>query len=171
METAVPTAVISATAQPTTVTNVVLPQEVYALMLGVGWILAIFVAALGLLVLWKILTDKIKLDGLLDEPAALGQPAKASLARFQFLVFTFVIAMTLFLVIISKGPGFPETIPGEIFALLGISGGSFLVSKGITSNDKQNTLQANLKIEEQKTLQTAIQNKVDQNTLNQMLLK
>jgi len=135
-------------------------------MMVVGWMLAIFIAALGLLILWKMLKGDIKLDGLLTET-----DGKASLSRFQFLIFTFVIAMSLFLIVISKGPGFPETIPGEIFALLGISGGSFLVSKGIDSNDRQHqdALQTNLKIEQEKTLQTALQQGVKEpNQLNQL---
>ncbi len=31
-------------------------------------------------------------------------------------------------------PGFPESIPSEIFVLLGISGGTYAISKGIQSN-------------------------------------
>jgi uncharacterized BrkB/YihY/UPF0761 family membrane protein len=102
------------------------------LTLAIGWILAVFIGALGLLVLVLIATNKIKLDKLLSEPDGSG-----SLSRFQFLIFTFVIAMSLFLVIVAQDPpAFPETISGEIFALLGISGGSYLVSKGIqTSRD------------------------------------
>jgi uncharacterized BrkB/YihY/UPF0761 family membrane protein len=71
----------------------------------------------------------VDLDRLISEPNG-----DASLSRFQFLVFTFVIAMSLFLIIVST-KSFP-TIPGAILALLGISGGSYVVSKGIqTSRD------------------------------------
>ena len=45
-----------------------------------------------------------------------------------------MIAFGLFLVIIvngSEAPAFPALIPGRILALLGISGSSYLVSKGI----------------------------------------
>src|SRR5262249_49131478 len=56
--------------------------------------------------------------------------------RFQFMIFTFVIALSLFLVIVGKSPPqFPNIIPGGILALLGISGSSFLVSKGIQFSD------------------------------------
>ena len=110
--------------------------DMYVLMMVIGWMLAIFIAVLGGMVLYFILTGKIRLTGLLDEEGG----DKASMARFQFLVFTFIIALSLFLVIASSGGAdgtlsFPE-IPAEIFALLGISGGSFLVSKGIKANQE-----------------------------------
>ena len=95
-----------------------------------GWIIAVFIAGLGLLVLYRILRGDIDLNKLLED-----EQGKASLSRFQFLIFTFVIAMSLFLVITAQQPpAFPPEIPGEIFALLGISGGSYLVSKGVQAN-------------------------------------
>ena len=57
-----------------------------------------------------------------------GNP-KASLARFQFLLFTFVVA-GLFLLLSIEAGTFVE-IPNNVLALIGISGGSFLVSKGV----------------------------------------
>ena len=60
----------------------------------------------------------------------------ASLSRFQFLVFTFVVAMSLFYLIVIKSPPDFPLVPNQILALLGISGGSYVVSKGIqTSRD------------------------------------
>jgi len=93
----------------------------------IGWIIAIFVASLGAVIIVLIIVGKINLEKLISEPNG-----DASLSRFQFLIFTFVIAMSLFLVIVAT-KGFP-TIPGEILALLGISGGSFVVSKGISTS-------------------------------------
>ena len=57
-------------------------------------ILAGILLAFAFLVLWKIFRGDIALDDLLSEPPAPGQsgPPKASLSRFQFLIFTFVIA-------------------------------------------------------------------------------
>jgi uncharacterized BrkB/YihY/UPF0761 family membrane protein len=96
----------------------------------VGWILAVFIAGLGVLILWRIATGEIELNKLLQD-----EEKKASLSRFQFLIFTFVIAMSLYLVIVSASPpAFPKEIPGEIFALLGISGGTYVVSKGVQAN-------------------------------------
>jgi hypothetical protein len=55
------------------------------------------------------------------------------MSRFQFLVFTFVIALSLFFVIFATN-GFP-VIPGTVLSLLGISSSSYLVSKGIQFSD------------------------------------
>jgi hypothetical protein len=65
-----------------------------------------------------------------------GDDGDASLSRFQFLIFTFVIALGLFLIIVNQpgGPAFPKEIPGGILALLGISGGSYVASKGVDAN-------------------------------------
>lgn len=102
------------------------------LILAVGWVLVVFVGLLELLILWKIWVGDIDLNKLISEANG-----DASLSRFQFLIFTFVISMSLFLVIVSSGPGFPEKIPAGIFALLGISGGSYVVSKGIHVNKEK----------------------------------
>ncbi len=96
-----------------------------------GYVLCAIVGLLGLIVLWKILDGTINISRLISEPNG-----DASMSRFQFLVFTFVIAMSLFLVIVGKSPPkLPGVIPGGILALLGISGSSYLVSKGIQFSD------------------------------------
>jgi hypothetical protein len=67
---------------------------------------------------------------------------KASLSRFQFLIFTFVIAGLYLLLSIEAGT-FVD-IPTNVLGLLGISGGSFLVSKGMsTSSQKKKVDDAN----------------------------
>ena len=92
-----------------------------------AWIVVIFIGLTSLLILWYMVTEKIKLEKLISE-----KNGDASLSRFQFLVFTFVIAMSLFLVVIGQDPPiFPPKIAPEIMALLGISGGSYVISKGI----------------------------------------
>ena len=97
----------------------------------IGWVLTLFIGGLGVILLWKMGNGKINLAKLISEP-----DGDASLSRFQFLIFTFVIAMSLFFVTVSNSPwAFPEIPPG-ILALLGISSGSYIVSKGIqTSRD------------------------------------
>ncbi len=55
---------------------------------------------------------------------------KASLSRLQLLLFTFVIA-GLYLVM-SIEAGYFVPIPTEVLGLLGISGGSYLISKGVS---------------------------------------
>ncbi len=57
--------------------------------------------------------------------------SKASLSRFQLLLFTFVIA-GLYLILSVEAGDFIE-IPQSVLGLLGISGGSYLISKGISS--------------------------------------
>jgi uncharacterized membrane protein len=99
------------------------------LRLLIGWSLAIFLAVLEAIFLYRVATDQISLKYLISDERGF-----ASLSRFQFLIFTFVIAMTLFYLIIAKGE-YP-VIPNQILALLGISGGSYVVAKGIqTSHD------------------------------------
>ncbi len=104
------------------------------LALIAGWITAVFIGALGIIIIYYIISGKIDLSKLISE-----KDGSASLSRFQFLIFTFVIAMSLLLIIVSqRPPDFPDTIPPEIFILLGISGGTYVISKGIqTSGETQ----------------------------------
>lgn len=91
-----------------------------------GWIITIFIGAVAAIILWYIISGKIDLKHLISE-----SNGQASLSRFQLLIFTFVIAMGLFLIIVGSDPlAFPE-IPAGVFALLGISGGSYVLSKNI----------------------------------------
>jgi hypothetical protein len=93
------------------------------------WAVTVLVVFLEGVVIFLILTGRIRLDRLISEP-----DGNASLARFQFLVFTFVIATSFFLVVVGQDPpGFPERIPPEVLVLLGLSGGSYLLSQGIDS--------------------------------------
>jgi hypothetical protein len=93
----------------------------------IGWVLTIFLGLLGLVILWLIISGRIDLKYLLSEPNG-----GASLSRFQFLVFTFVVALSLMYLTLNKLV-YPD-IPGGILALLGISGGSYVVSKGVQAS-------------------------------------
>jgi hypothetical protein len=96
-----------------------------------GYVTLALIGAYGFLVVHKIWNGDIKLEKLLSEPNG-----DASLARFQFLIFTFVIALSLFLVVVGQDrPAFPAVIPATVLALLGISGSSYLVSKSIQFSD------------------------------------
>lgn len=99
-----------------------------------SWIVAILVGLIGLAIVFQMLTGKIDLKRLISE-----SDGKGSMARLQFLIFTFVIAGSFFLITVSSNPpAFPSKIPGEVLALLGISGGSYVLGKGIqTSKDTQ----------------------------------
>jgi hypothetical protein len=79
-------------------------------------------------VLWKIYRGEISLVGLVSEPPpGPGERSKASLSRFQFLLFTFVIAGLYLLLSIEAGT-FVD-IPTNVLMLLGISSGSYVVAK------------------------------------------
>ncbi|MBW7998477.1 MAG: hypothetical protein FVQ81_18275 [Candidatus Glassbacteria bacterium] len=96
------------------------------LTLVAGWMIVVFVGLLGLVVLWKIVTNEIDLTFLISE-----ENGQASLSRFQFLIFTFVIALSFFLITVhGEAVKFPD-VPQGVWALLGISGGSYVISKGI----------------------------------------
>jgi NADH:ubiquinone oxidoreductase subunit 6 (subunit J) len=98
-----------------------------------GWLIAIFLGALGIIILIYIINGKIDLSKLISE-----KDGSASLSRFQFLIFTFVIAVSLLIIVVSQEPpNFPSTIPPEIFILLGISGGTYVISKGIQKSAEQ----------------------------------
>ncbi len=94
------------------------------------WLVVLFIGLVGLIVLYRMVSGKIDLQYLISE-----ENTHASMSRFQLLIFTFIISVSLFLIIISKTPpDFPENIPNEILWLLGISGGSYVLAKGIQSN-------------------------------------
>ena len=84
----------------------------------------------------------IKLDGLIAEldPAKPSDYGKASLSRFQFLLFTFVVAGLFLLLSIETGAF--VNVPGDVLGLIGISSGTFVVSKAV-SNQANKPDQAN----------------------------
>jgi hypothetical protein len=94
------------------------------LALVMGWIVTVLIAAFALAIIYKMIKGDINLMYLIA-----GADGDASLARFQFLVFTFVIALGLFLIILSAkdGPRFPDTI----------SGGSYVTAKAVDANANQ----------------------------------
>lgn len=95
------------------------------LQLIVGYCLLVVVALLGFAILWGILTGKIDLSLLVTESGG-----GASMSRFQLLVFTFVIALSFFFIVVGTGQ-FPNPIPSQVLTLLGISATTYGVSKGI----------------------------------------
>lgn len=105
-----------------------------------GWVVVSFIGLAGLIVLWKMLKCTAPdLATLWSETDSTGDKRidKASLSRFQFLIFTFVIAIGLLYVIFHSG-SFPD-IPSSVYILLGISGGSYVVSKGIQQTQSPGT--------------------------------
>jgi hypothetical protein len=100
-------------------------------------LIVVILAAFASVVLGKIITNDIDIKYLISE-----DNGNASLSRFQFLLFTFVIAASYFLfvaAIVTKDVGtfikdgkilLPD-IPGNVLGLIGISGGSYVVAKAI----------------------------------------
>jgi len=91
-------------------------------------VIAFIILGTALLIWWKIFTNTIDLEYLIAEANG-----EASLSRFQFLLFTFVIAGLYLLLCIESGT-FVE-VPQSVLGLLGISGGSYILSKGIQSSN------------------------------------
>ncbi len=99
------------------------------LALAAGYVITILIAGFGVVILWKIVSGTINLSLLLSENNGV-----ASLSRFQFLIFTFVISMSLLLLVlanIDSGVNAFPPITSDTLLLLGISGGTYAVSKGI----------------------------------------
>ncbi|MEH6629822.1 MAG: hypothetical protein V7776_03295 [Halopseudomonas aestusnigri] len=95
------------------------------LQLAAGWVIVAFMTALGGIIVVKMMVGEkggIDLSKLVSE-----ENGDASLSRFQFLIFTFIIAMGLLLIILKNG-NFPN-IGSDVFGLLGISGGSYVAAK------------------------------------------
>jgi hypothetical protein len=105
------------------------------LKIATGFTLLALIFLFGFSVLVYIANGSIDLSGLLSETDG---SKGASMSRFQLLIFTLVIALSLFLVTVSK-MAFPSTIPPEILTLLGISASTYAVSKGIQMSATQTT--------------------------------
>jgi len=125
--------------------------------LVIGWLLTAIIALLALKILIKVFRDEIDLEFLISD-----ENGDASLSRFQFLVFTFVVAMSLFYLIVIKSPPDYPAIPNQILALLGISGGSYVLSKGIQSGSGDTSSEVTKKtteVTEKKTGDTNVDTK------------
>lgn len=112
------------------------------LKLATGYALLIFLFFLSLALLLEIARGKIDLSELLEELSG-----GASMSRFQLLTFTMVVAFSFFIVVAGNDT-FPD-IPTNVLVLLGISAGTYGVSKGLqvgsgdteSSSDKDNASQ------------------------------
>jgi hypothetical protein len=93
------------------------------LLFGTGFLL--IMSALCYLLWWKMWKNEIKLDALLEEVNG-----QASMARFQLLVFTLVVAAGLFMYLL-KHANFPD-IPSSVLYLVGISATTYGTSKAIS---------------------------------------
>lgn len=118
------------------------PYSLVFLELLAGYVICGFIAVIGFVVVWKIATGKIDISKMLNEKDGTpGSVGAASMARFQLLIFIFVIALSFFLVVISNikiiqyrsGDGIPKLpdVPNGVLYLLGISASSYTVGKAI----------------------------------------
>jgi hypothetical protein len=94
------------------------------LSLLAGYVLLILMAVFGLIILVQMIRGKIDLTGVIGEFGG-----GASMSRFQLLIFTFVVALSLVMLVATTGR-LPD-IPTGLMTLLGISGSTYAVSKGI----------------------------------------
>jgi hypothetical protein len=101
------------------------PQAAQRLQLAVGYGLAILIFLFGFVILVGMATGDIRIDTVLRESGG-----GASMSRFQLLIFTFVIALSLFFIVANNPSQFPP-IPADVLTLLGISATTYGVSKGI----------------------------------------
>ncbi len=116
-----------------------------SLELVIGYLVCGVVGLFAVAVFWMILQGKINLDLLISE-----KTGEASMSRFQLLIFTFVIVLSFFLIVVSSAglhggtagqaakPMLPD-VPGGVLALLGISASSYTVSKAIQMANKPGT--------------------------------
>lgn len=121
----------------------------FAYGLGLGFLLLYGV------VMWKIFKNEIDLGSIIQEKDSSG---KSSIARFQLLVFTLTIAGLY--VILSIEAGTLIDVPAGALALLGISGGSFLISKGIGTPELR-TEEKRLDVEKERVKVAAAERRAD----------
>lgn len=95
------------------------------LKIAIGFTLLALIFLFGFAILISIANGTMDLSELLSETGSKG----ASMSRFQLLIFTLVISLSLFLLVVSQNK-FPE-VPAQILTLLGISSSTYAVSKGI----------------------------------------
>jgi hypothetical protein len=115
-----------------TVDNASAQNALNKLKIATGFTLLALIFLFGFAVLVYIANGTIDLSDLLSET---GDSKGASMSRFQLLIFTLVIALSLFLVT-AANMAFPASIPPEILTLLGISASTYAVSKGIQAGSQ-----------------------------------
>ena len=94
------------------------------LILVTGYFALFIVFLFGVIVLAEMVAGRIDLSQLLGEHGS-----GASMSRFQLLIFTLVIGLS-FVLIVANTNKMPE-ISSQVLLLLGISGSTYAVSKGI----------------------------------------
>jgi uncharacterized BrkB/YihY/UPF0761 family membrane protein len=92
-----------------------------------GYIVCFFVGLLAATILVYIWQGKIDLTHLLSEANG-----SASMSRLQLLIFSFVIAISLFILVEKRTDNTLPDVPSGVLTLLGISASTYAVGKGIS---------------------------------------
>jgi len=115
--------------------------ELKWLVIITGYIGVAILSFLAFAIVVQILRGKIDLTKLVSEA-----DGTASMSRFQFLVFTFVVGFALMLAVVhnvqlvtATGEVKLPELPGTLLGLIGISGGTYAVSKGIQKSNEAAT--------------------------------
>jgi hypothetical protein len=114
------------------------PKDAFGLLSLVGgWTLLALVLAFGVTVLVLAWTKRFDVTDLISEPDPPNGTGKASLSRFQALIFTFVLAVGV-LVYGADHQGYAGlAIPPELLWILAGSLGTYLTSKYISTRANQ----------------------------------
>ena len=112
----------------------VVPEWMNRILLGLGIGFLLIMGALCLLLLVKMWRNQINLSTLLE-----GENGNASIARFQLLVFSLVVAVGIFLYILEY-KNLPD-IPPSVLTLLGISASTYATGKGIQFSRPEGLMQ------------------------------
>jgi len=105
-------------------------DPVKKVQLALAYAMLVLLFLFGFFVIAAIASGKIDISSLLTEGT--GETSKASMSRFQLLIFTFVIGVSFFLVVLCECK-LPE-VPNQVLTLLGISASTYGVSKGIQAS-------------------------------------
>jgi hypothetical protein len=95
--------------------------------LALAYAMLVLLFLFGFFIIAAIASGKIDISKLLTEDGG-----GASMSRFQLLIFTFVIGISFFLVVLCNCK-LPE-VPDQVVTLLGVSASTYGVSKGIQAS-------------------------------------
>lgn len=97
------------------------------LSIAAGYTALLLIFLFGVILLYAMVNGDVDIAELIGEHGG-----GASMSRFQFLVFTFVIALGI-IFLLAKDGRFPDLNP-NLLALVGISASTYAVSKGIQAS-------------------------------------
>lgn len=99
-----------------------------------GWGSLIFLFGYAFLILWRAASGKFDPEELISEPDPPAGNGKASLSRFQGLLFTFIVAAGIVAHVTVSKKFDDLVIPDSLLYLMGGSALTFLASKGVSAS-------------------------------------